>query len=274
MLKNTFKYLIAGVLAVLIPGVANAKETLSLEDVAQVDVLPGWQMDNGRHMAAIRIRLAPGWKTYWRAPGDSGIPPRFGWEGSKNLNSVTFHWPTPTVFYLNGLRSIGYKGDVVIPIELSSKNPGKDNIILRGEIEFGVCKDICIPVLAQIGAKLNTNKQPDPMITASLNNRPSTAKKAGVGGVTCVIEPISDGLRLTARIDIRSLGPKEVTVVELSDQTIWISQSESNRDGRYLTAVADLVPSNGQPFLLNRSDIRFTVLGDKGAVDIRGCTAG
>jgi hypothetical protein len=115
---------------------------------------------------------------------------------------------------------------------------------------------------------------PDPDIRASLKNRPATAKEAGVGAVTCSVEPISDGLRLTADIEMPSIGPKEVAVVELPDQSIWIAQAVSERNGSHLTAVAEMVPPNATPFLLNRSDVRFTIIGDRGAVDIQGCSTG
>jgi len=68
--------------------------------------------------------LAPGWKTYWRAPGDGGIPPRFDWQGSENLGGAEFHWPVPQVFHENGLRSMGYYDSVVIPVEVSVPNAG------------------------------------------------------------------------------------------------------------------------------------------------------
>ena len=64
-----------------------------LDEVVSASVLTGWRMENGHHMAALRITLAPGWKTYWRAPGEAGIPPRFDWTGSDNLSAVTVHWP-------------------------------------------------------------------------------------------------------------------------------------------------------------------------------------
>ena len=60
------------------------------EDVVQIEVLPGWQTASGTQMAAIRLTLAPGWKTYWRAPGEGGIPPAFGWAGSQNIASTAF----------------------------------------------------------------------------------------------------------------------------------------------------------------------------------------
>lgn len=274
MLMKYFQNFVAAIALAVFPATVWAQNTVSIDDVAQVEILPGWQTENGRHMAAIRIQLQPGWKTYWRAPGDSGIPPRFDWSGSRNLQSVRFMWPTPKVFYLNGTRTIGYQGDVVIPMELARNNSGKGTINLRGEMELGVCKDVCIPVSASFKADLGTVTTPDPLIQASLRNRPETAKEAGVGRVVCKIESISDGLRLTARIEIAPMGKKEVAVVELPDQSIWISQTVSEREGSHLVTVAEMVPPSGTPFLLNRSDVRFTVFGDNGAVDIRGCAAG
>src|SRR5881394_903924 len=47
------------------------------------------------HRAGVEIRLAPGWKTYWRYPGDSGIPPRFDFSKSHNVKSVNVRWPAP-----------------------------------------------------------------------------------------------------------------------------------------------------------------------------------
>ena len=266
---------IAVVTALFSPGVALAgSHVVSLDDVAKVSILSGWRTASGTHMTAIRIQLAPGWKTYWRAPGDAGIPPRFAWNGSRNLDAVKFHWPTPTIFYQNGARSIGYAGEVIIPIELTPENAGSDMIKLRGEMELGVCEEICLPMNVRLRADLTPGDAPDATIRASLNNQPVAASGAGVGPVTCDVEPIADGLRLTARIEMPSIGSDEAAIVELADQTVWVSEANTSRSGRNLTAVSELVPPNAAPFLLSRSDIRITVLGDKKAVDIRGCAAG
>ena len=57
-----------------------------LDDILQVELRPGWRRDDGTHIAALQISLAPGWKTYWRQPGDTGIPPKFDFTGSSNLD--------------------------------------------------------------------------------------------------------------------------------------------------------------------------------------------
>src|SRR5256885_4286423 len=67
--------------------------------------------DQAIYRAGMEIRLAPGWKTYWRYPGDSGIPPRFDFSKSRNVKSITVHWPAPQRLPEEGGISIGYKRD-------------------------------------------------------------------------------------------------------------------------------------------------------------------
>lgn len=240
---------------------------------AEISVLPGWRTAEGTHMAALRVRLEPGWKTYWRSPGDGGIPPRLRWDGSRNLASVRFHWPRPRVYEIGGMRSIGYYEELVLPMELRPARPGEP-IVLRADIELGVCRDVCVPMFAEIAADLPASGGRDARIEAALANRPATASEAGVRDVSCEVEPTADGLRLTARIDMPSLGPEEVAVFELPDETIWISESTGGRDGRALVAASDMVPPSGAPFLLDRSSVRITVISPGRAVEMTGCPAG
>ena len=239
-------------------------------DPAEFELLPGWRTPDGTHMTALRIRLAPGWKTYWRAPGDTGIPPRFNWKGSENLAAVAFHWPTPGVFYQNGLRTVGYKDELILPIELTPSRPGRP-IALRANVEVGICQDICVPMSVRVSADLGQNTAPDARISAAIADQPAPARQAGLRSVTCGVEPIADGLRLTARIDMPRLGGDEIAVFELSDQTIWISEAMAKRQGGTLTATSEMVAPSNMPFLLDRSDLRITVIGAGQAVDIAGC---
>ena len=243
----------------------------SADDVADFEILQGWRTESGTYMTALRIQLEPGWKTYWRAPGQAGIPPRFDWEGSKNLSAVQFHWPAPKIYVQNGLRTIGYKGELVLPIELTPKQRGQD-IALRAQIELGVCQDICIPVNVRVSADLAGAGASNPRIRAAIAARPATAREAGLRKIACAVEPISDGLRLTASIDLPSQGRDEIAVFELPDQTIWVAEAETSRQGRTLTAMTEMVPPTNGPFMLNRSEVRITVLGAGGAVDINGCS--
>src|SRR6202165_1634065 len=99
-------------------------------------------------LGGIAFQLQPGWKTYWRTPGDSGGPPRFDFSKSENIEAVTILWPAPTKFDDGaGGHSLGYKGQVVLPLRIVAKNPDKP-VTLRADINYAVCEKLCIPVEA------------------------------------------------------------------------------------------------------------------------------
>jgi DsbC/DsbD-like thiol-disulfide interchange protein len=245
-------------------------EGRSADDVVQVRLLEGWRTEDGRHMAAIQITMAPGWKTYWRAPGEGGIPPRLRLDPSSGVEGLQIHWPRPEVFFTNGMRSIGYRDDVILPIELSLSDDGA--VEVDGRLDLGVCLDVCMPVTLDLDGLLPPEGNRDPSIAAALADRPLTRAEAGAGSATCQITPISDGLRVEAQMRVPSVGNDETVVFELSDPGIWISETSSHRDGDLVTAVADVVPPDSGPFAMDRSDLRITVLGTRMAVELQGCT--
>ena len=154
---------------------------------------------------------------------------------------------------MNGLRTIGYTDQVVIPIEFTPRNPNAP-LALSGRVDLGVCKDICIPVNLSFSATLSPNiTKTDPLIRAALKQVPMPAHKAGVKTVTCAIEPISDGLRVTATLKLPSTGKGEIAVIEAPNQNIWVSEATVKRRGNTLTATAEMVPPSNAPFMLDRS---------------------
>lgn len=100
-------------------------------------------------LGGIAIQLEPGWKTYWRTPGDSGVPPRFDFSKSDNVEAVTVMWPAPMKFDDGaGGHSLGYKKQVVLPLRIVPKAADKP-VTLRAEISYAVCEKLCIPVEAK-----------------------------------------------------------------------------------------------------------------------------
>ncbi len=100
----------------------------------------------GEFRAGIALRMKPGFKTYWRHPGDSGVPPVFNFETSQNLKSVAVHFPRPSRFADGaGGVSFGYTGsDLLLPITVIAKNPDAE-VILRLEADYAVCEKMCVP---------------------------------------------------------------------------------------------------------------------------------
>ena len=244
------------------------------EHVIEATVIPGWRMADGTHMAGLRLKLKPGWKTYWRSPGDTGFAPQFDWRNSGNLKGVRVEWPSPGRYMQGGLLTIGYIDEVVLPLAISPKRKGQP-ITLKAALDLGVCQDVCIPVQLWVEATLPAARaRPDPRINAALAARPYSARKAGVSGVSCRITPTADGLRLSASIRMPPAGGDEMVIVETGNPEVWVAPATSSRSGRTLSAETRLVHVQGRPFALNRSALRLTVLGRRYAVDIQGCPAG
>ena len=129
--------ILAAACLALTPFAATA-QVLALSDVVDVRLLEGWRQADGRHMSGLEIRLAPGWKTYWRSPGDGGVPTVL----TLDVGQPEMHWPSPDVFFTGTMRSIGYEGDVILPLELTL-DQGDQRV--RGRVEMGVCQDVCMP---------------------------------------------------------------------------------------------------------------------------------
>lgn len=242
-------------------------------DVVSVEVIRGWQTDSGSQMAALRISLAPGWKTYWRAPGDAGIPPIINFAGSGNVASTRLQWPVPEVFYAGGMRSIGYHNEVVVPLELMPQTAGA-TISLSGEMQIGVCEEICVPAHLTFSAELPAGGNRNPAIVAALINRPLSEVEAGVTAATCAFSAIDNGIVISTILDMPHTGGQEAVVIEAGDPQIWVSEPDVQRTGNQITAVSRMMHSTGGSIALDRDEIRITVLGTEHAVDIRGCTPG
>lgn len=256
-----------GLLALPVPALAQA---VTQSDVLSATMLPGWQMTSGHYMAGLDLTLAPQWKTYWRAPGETGIPPQFNWSGSQNVAAVQIHWPSPQVITLNGLQTIGYHDGVVLPLEVTPQDPAKP-VVLHLEMQLGICKDICLPAALSLDQALGGPK--NTRITQALNAGPVSGRTAGLQSITCLINPIDDGLQVTARLRLPVQGSPETVVLESSDKTVWVSGATTTRAGAILTAATDFVPTDGAPFALQRDQVIVTVIGQTHSVEITGCPA-
>lgn len=241
--------------------------------VVAAELRPGWRRADGTHIAALHLTLAPGWKTYWRAPGDAGIPPEFGWRGSRNLGGVNIIWPRPDVFEQAGMRSIGYVEELVLPLAVRPASQG--DVRLEGEMQLGICRDICMPHTLRFSGILPAAQQTrDPVIVAALSDRPFTADEVGGATARCTIRPDTGGaMMLTARIEMDPAGPREDAVVETGNPYLWVDEPDTRREGDTLVVSTRIQHMDSRPFALDRSSLTFTILGSRYAVEISGCAS-
>ncbi|MFG1479877.1 protein-disulfide reductase DsbD domain-containing protein [Xanthobacter sp. V4C-4] len=150
--------------------------------------------------AGLEIRLHPQWKTYWRYPGDSGVPPDISFAGSQNVAAVTVDWPAPRRFADGGNGfAIGYKSSVLFPLTVTLKDPALP-ARLDLDLNFAVCEALCMPANARLALAL------DGPVDATAAQRIAAARAK-------VPEPVAlgaDGVPaiLAARIDATATPPR------------------------------------------------------------------
>jgi thiol:disulfide interchange protein/DsbC/DsbD-like thiol-disulfide interchange protein len=126
---------------------------------------------------ALRLRLQPGWHTYWRNPGDAGEPVAIQIEahGALSGQTNTILWPTPIRIRAASLMSYAYMGDVVLPLALPLAPPGNgaegDTVVVQAHASWLVCAVVCVPEEADLSLSL-------PRATAE--NGPAASPQAGL----------------------------------------------------------------------------------------------
>ncbi|MEL7099076.1 MAG: protein-disulfide reductase DsbD domain-containing protein [Pseudomonadota bacterium] len=270
-MKRALRLFIAAGFAAALAAPLFAREPF--DDPVTARVIAGWDLPDGRHVAGLELVLDPGWKTYWRSPGDAGIPPSFDWRRARNVGTVEVTWPTPEVHWQNGMRSIGYDGRVVIPLTITPRRDGQ--IRLRGRMDLGVCADVCMPHSLDIDAMLAPGQTaPVAAIAAAMAEAPYSAQEAGVRAAVCSLRPTGDGMRIEARLSLPAEARGDVVVIEPGVPGVWVSEADVHREGQWLVAASELVHGSGRPFAVDRGGVTITVLGGAYAVEIKGCTAG
>jgi DsbC/DsbD-like thiol-disulfide interchange protein len=240
-----------------------------------VSLIDGWRTADGGRVAAVVVELPPGWHTYWRVPGEAGIPPRFDWSASSNLASVAYEWPRPEVFDRFGLLSFGYDDELVLPVRLAPEVPAAVMDVAL-TVEIGVCGEICVPIEAQVTAALEGDGSAGDRarIEAALAERAVAPAEAGVARVTCGLVSGTDGLELAAQVTFAAAPAKPPqAVLEAGQPNLWVGATASVLEGATLVASAPVEAAGGGGPMLERRAFRLTLIESARAVDIRGCDA-
>jgi DsbC/DsbD-like thiol-disulfide interchange protein len=162
-------------------------------------------------LGGIAFQLQPGWKTYWRTPGDSGVPPRFDFSKSENIEAVTILWPAPTKFDDGaGGHSLGYKHQIVLPLRIVAKNAAKP-VTLRAGINYAVCEKLCIPVEASAElAFASVASTEDSALFAALDTVPKPASVGDPNPLT--IRDVKRDGKSSVLVDVATPDAREVSL--------------------------------------------------------------
>ncbi|MEP1444271.1 MAG: protein-disulfide reductase DsbD domain-containing protein [Hyphomicrobiales bacterium] len=152
------RLIIALIVSILSAGAAVAETTPWTSGFGyKARLIMGAMMDDGHYQGGFEIDLEEGWKTYWRLPGENGIPPLFDVKNSSNLKDFKVLWPTPQVFKDGSGQGIGYKKRVLLPFKVKPEVVDQ-TIDFNLSIFFGVCAEVCVPADVKFSGLLSPDK--------------------------------------------------------------------------------------------------------------------
>ena len=151
ILNKLYKFLIYTILLSIFTTLSVASSSdWSVSETSKLRLIsPYSQNDEKNILIGLEYKMQPGWKTYWKSPGDGGFAQSISWENSVNVKNVNILWPTPIEFEILGLTSLGYQNNVIFPLEVEIEDE-LQNTSLNLHVSFLICKDICLPGDARI----------------------------------------------------------------------------------------------------------------------------
>ncbi|WP_112663279.1 protein-disulfide reductase DsbD domain-containing protein [Microvirga flavescens] len=215
---------------------------------SRVRLLSGGR-EGERLLAGVEVELDDGFKTYWRTPGDSGLPPRFDWNGSRNVSDIDIRWPAPSRLEDAGGVTYVYSHRVVLPILLRAADPAKPSH-LSLSIEYGVCKDICIPAHAELNLDLAGDGE-RAAIAAALAGLPKSQPLGAPGDLSILAVTPHKGDRPAFLVETRAPANTQPQLFAEGPENWYLSTAKADASGAFLVTVEES-PKGAptvQPFL-------------------------
>lgn len=132
-------------------------------------------LDGGRGLAGIEIRLDPGFITYWRDPGEAGVPPRFDFSRSINVAKAEVLYPAPRRLDEDGTIAYGYADGVTLPVRITPIDPAAPVRVEVG-IDYAVCSRLCLPAEAHVTLSLEETATDRGSVLAAMAEVPKPAR--------------------------------------------------------------------------------------------------
>jgi len=216
--------------------------------------------------AGVEIKLQPGWHTYWRYPGDSGVPPQFDFSGSDNLKSAKVLYPTPQLHKDESGETIVYDRDVIFPLDVTPQDPAKP-VHLHVALDYAVCAKMCVPAKGKADLVLRSGAEANPALQAAQARVPRKLT-AAVAGLS-VKRNGGPKPKVTVDIPVPAQGP--VTVFVEGPTAEWAlpipkPATQSPPGKREFTFALDGLPAGIDPS--KPADLTFTVIESAGAFEV------
>lgn len=220
--------------------------------------------------AGVEIRLANGWKTYWRYPGDSGVPPHFDFGQSDNVKSVSLSWPAPERIADTEGVIIGYKQGVVFPLRIEPEDASKP-VVLRLKVDYAICEKLCIPAQGHAELPLKSGSDAMAAILAAFEKKIPNESPLGANTPLSVKAFHRDDSAKPARlvVDVSAPAGVPVTLFAEGPTTDWAlpvpKQTDGAPDGlqRFVFALDGLPPGK----TVDGATLKLTAVSGEDAIE-------
>jgi DsbC/DsbD-like thiol-disulfide interchange protein len=215
--------------------------------------------------AGVEIRLKVGWHTYWRYPGDAGVPPQFDFTGSQNVKQVHVLWPAPQRLPEDGGSSIGYARDVILPLHVVPQDPKKP-VALKLKLVYAVCEKLCVPAEAKAELALNSTQASQDAALAAAEAKVPKRHALGEGKALAVRSVRREQSRIV--VDVASTGTVDLFAEGPTPQ--WALPLPAPMDGapdglKRFTFDLDGAPPGAK---YEGALITLTAVGEQGAIEV------
>lgn len=260
-----------GIAAVLSAPAHAADELPWSEDVRSAIRLIAGTNKNGDIplRAGIEIKMQSGWKTYWRYPGNSGVPPHFDFSGSENLKDAKVLYPAPHLFTDETGRSLGYKDKVILPLEISPQQPGKP-VQLRLKADYAVCEKLCVPAEGRAALTLGGGDSSQNSALAAAETRVPRPIAAAQAGLTA--RRVSTGPKPAVAVDLAASAGQSVELFVEGPTPQWALPIPKPAQGTPAGRAQFSFELDGLPPGVNpkdQFDLTFTVVTGERAVEVK-----
>jgi DsbC/DsbD-like thiol-disulfide interchange protein len=148
---------------------AHGGSTGASENVTVTLVSEQMTVQHGRPFhVGLLMKMRGGWHTYWKNPGDAGLPLRIAWKLPEGFSAGPIQWPTPERFQGGPVMSYGYGREVLLPIEITPPSQiATDSVTIAGTFDWLECNDVCLPGSAVLDITLPVSSEPTPRAPAA-----------------------------------------------------------------------------------------------------------
>ena len=194
---------------------------------------------NGHIRAGLQIEPKPGWITYWREPGNNGIPPQITVAPQSGVTLDAISYPVPKLISNGKVEDIGYDAPVTLPLSLTASKAGP--VLFDATAFIGICKDICIPFQAQFSLKIGAaaiSRPQEEMILQSASARLPEAPSADFEIMAYAMSPDLKQLSLKITLPEDGSGTPDIIVTGPSGDA-FTKQMNTARGGKaYATDIS------------------------------------